>query len=54
MHKASSINLFTWASPSKIPINISFISSGNFFEALSVGDKRVIPLVERAANNTEL
>ena len=43
-----------WASPSKIPINISFTSSGNFFEALSAGDKRVIPFVERAANNTEL
>ena len=42
-----------WASPNKIPINISFTSSGNFFEALSAGDKRVIPFVERAANNTE-
>ena len=41
-----------WASPSKIPINTSFTSSGNFIEALSEGDKRVIPFVERAANNT--
>jgi hypothetical protein len=54
MYKVSSINLFTWASPSKIPINTSFTSSGNFIEALSVGDKRVIPFVERAANNTRL
>jgi hypothetical protein len=43
-----------WASPSKIPVNISFTSSGNFIEALSVGDKRVIPFVERAENNTRL
>ena len=43
-----------WASPSKIPINTSFTSSGNFIEALSVGDKRVIPFVERATNNTRL
>ena len=43
-----------WASPSKIPINTSFTSSGNFIAALSVGDKRVIPFVERAANNTVL
>ena len=43
-----------WASPSKIPINTYFTSSGNIIEALSVGDKRVIPFVERAANNTEL
>lgn len=39
------------ASPSKIPINTYFTSSGNFIEALSVGDKRVIPLVEHASNN---
>lgn len=42
------------ASPSKIPINTSFTSSGIFIEALSVGDNRTIPLVERAANNTGL
>jgi len=41
-----------WASPNKIPINTSFTSSGSFIEALSEEDKRVIPFVERAANNT--
>lgn len=35
-----------WASPSNIPVNISWTSSGNFIAALSEGDKRVIPLVE--------
>jgi hypothetical protein len=43
-----------WPSPSKIPTNTSFTSSGNFFEAHSTGDKRVIPFVERATNNTRL
>jgi hypothetical protein len=43
-----------WASPSKIPINTSFTSSGIFFEVLSVGDKRFIPFIERIANNTRL
>ena len=43
-----------WASPSKIPISISFTSSGNFIEALSASDKRVIPFVELATNNTGL
>jgi len=43
-----------WASPSKIPINISLISSGIFIEALSDLDKRPIPCVERAANNIKL
>ena len=43
-----------WASPSKIPINISLISSGIFIEALSDLDKRSIPFVERAANNIKL
>jgi len=38
-----------WASPSKIPINISFISSGIIIKALSADDKRTIPFVERAA-----
>ena len=38
-----------WPSPSKIPTNISFISSGIFIKALSAEDKRTIPLVERAA-----
>ena len=47
-------NEFTWASPSKIYINISLISSGKFIEALSTEDKRVIPFVERATNNTRL
>ena len=40
-----------WASPSNIPVNISLTSSGNFIAALSEGDKRVIPLVERPENN---
>ena len=39
-----------WASPSNIPVNISLTSSGNFLAALSEGDKRVIPLVERPEN----
>ena len=43
-----------WASPSKIPINISLISSGNSITVLSDEDKRVIPFVERATNNTRL
>ena len=43
-----------WASPSKIPINISLISSGIFIEALSDLDKRPIPFVDRAANNIKL
>ena len=43
-----------WASPSKIPINTSLTSSGSVIKALSDEDKRVIPLVERAENNTEL
>ena len=43
-----------WASPSKIPTNTSLTSSGNFIAALSEGDKRIIPFVERAANNTQL
>jgi len=40
-----------WASPSNIPVSISWTSLGNFIAALSEGDKRVIPLVERAENN---
>lgn len=43
-----------WASPSKIPTIKSFISLGNVIEALSPEDKRVIPFVERAANNITL
>ena len=43
-----------WASPSKIPINISLISSGIFIEALSDLDKRTIPFIEQAANNLKL
>ena len=46
--------LTMWASPSKIPINTSLTSSGSVIKALSDEDKRVIPLVERAENNTEL
>ncbi len=43
-----------WASPSNIPTNISFTSSGIIIEALSVEDKRLIPFVKRAANKTKL
>lgn len=43
-----------WPSPSKIPTIKSFISLGNVIEALSLEDKRVIPFVERAANNITL
>lgn len=43
-----------WASPSKIPINISLISLGNSIAVLSDEDKRVNPFVERVANNTQL
>ena len=43
-----------WASPSNIPINVSFISVGNLINARSLGDKRTIPLIERAANNIGL
>jgi hypothetical protein len=39
-----------WASPSNIPANTSLTSSGNFIAALSEGDKRIIPLVERPEN----
>lgn len=39
--------LAIWPSPSKIPINISLTSTGNSIEALSKGDKRLIPFVER-------
>ena len=42
------------ASPSKIPINTSFTSSGIFIVALSAEDKRVNPFVERTANSTKL
>lgn len=42
------------ASPSKIPTNTSFTSSGNAIWALSEEDKRPIPFVERAACNTRL
>ena len=38
-----------WASPSKIPTNISFVSLGIDTKALSAEDKRLIPFVERAA-----
>lgn len=41
-----------WASPSKIPINTSLTSPGNLIAVLSDEDKRVIPFVERVANNT--
>ena len=53
MPKALSCYL-TRVSPSKIPINTSFTSSGNFISALSTVDKRVIPFVEHAANKTGL
>ena len=43
-----------WASASKIPTNISLISSGIVIKALSAEDKRIIPLVERVAYNTKL
>ena len=43
-----------WASPSKIPTKISFISSGIVIKALSFEDKRVIPFVERAAYKIKL
>jgi len=43
-----------WPSPSNIPVNISSTSVGNLTNALSLGDKRTIPLVERAANNIGL
>ena len=42
------------ASPSNIPTNISFMSSGIIIKALSVEDKRLIPFVERAATKTKL
>jgi len=41
-----------WASPSNIPTNISFTSSGILIRALSLEDNRLIPFVERAANKT--
>ena len=43
-----------WPSPSKIPISISWTSSDNLIKSRSLGDKRAIPLVERAVNNTGL
>ena len=43
-----------WASPSNIPTNISFMSSGIVIKDLSAEDKRLIPFVERALNNTKL
>lgn len=43
-----------WPSPSKIPTNISFTSSGNVIFALSEEDKRSIPFVERESCNTRL
>ena len=43
-----------WPSPSKIPISISWTSVGNLIKARSLGDKRTIPLVERAVNNNGL
>lgn len=43
-----------WPSPSKIPINTCWISCGILIKARSLGDKRTIPLVERALNNTAL
>ena len=43
-----------WASPSKIPINISLISSCIFIEALSDFYKRSIPFIELASNNIKL
>ena len=39
-----------WASPSKIPINTSLTSSGNFINLLSERDSLLLSLVE--ANNT--
>ena len=54
MLKALSNEFAWWASPSKIPINTSLLSSGNSIAALSDGDKRVIPFVEHAANKTGL
>lgn len=41
-----------WASPSKIPTNISLTSSGIFINLLSEEDNLLTPLVE--ANNTKL
>lgn len=43
-----------WASPSKIPTKISFISLGIVIKALSADDKRLIPFVERATLRTVL
>jgi hypothetical protein len=43
-----------WLSPSNIPINISLTSIGDIINARSLGDKRTIPLVERAADNIGL
>ena len=43
-----------WPSPSSIPINTSFKSSGIIIKALSAEDKRKIPLLERAAYKTKL
>lgn len=43
-----------WASPSKIPTKIYFISSGINIPALSKCDKRLTPLVERIAKRTRL
>lgn len=37
-----------WASPNKIPINTSFVSSGIKILALSEADNFLIPLVEIA------
>lgn len=41
-----------WASPSKVPTNISLISSGIVISALWADDKRTIPFVELAALRT--
>lgn len=41
-----------WASPSKIPTNVSFTSSGTVIKALNAEDKRLIPFVE--AKKTKL
>jgi len=43
-----------WASPSKIPTKTSFVSLGILIRALSAKDKRLIPFVERTAQQTVL
>ena len=42
-----------WASPSKIPTKTSFTSSDIEIPALSAGDNRLIPFVERIAKKNK-